>query len=130
MCFVILIVYCLSQEFVVCVVFCNETDSTANKSQNSVNKSNTGADLQHFPNNQMDSNVTTSKDSLSSSEKKEDVYTSDEEESLKQNTRQRTYHHKILTYLNSNKRASYYKRKLDAQEQKREELNTEKETSI
>ena len=43
---------------------------------------------------------------------------------------QRLYYQKNLTILNSNKRASYYKIKMAAQEQKREELNTEKETSF
>ena len=65
-----------------------------------------------------------------SSEKEEDAYTSDEEKHLKKNTRQRTYHQKNLTNFNSNKHASYYKKKLAAQEQKREELNTEKEASF
>ena len=65
----------------------NKTESTAKKLQHSDNKSNTSADLHHFPNDQMDSNVTTSKDSLYSFEKKEDAYTSDEEKRLKKNTR-------------------------------------------
>ena len=38
-------------------------DLTATKSQHSDNKSNASADLQHFPNDQSDSNVT-SQDSL------------------------------------------------------------------
>ena len=46
----------------------------ANKSQYSDNESNTSADLQHFSNDRLDSNVT-SKDSLFASEKKEDTYT-------------------------------------------------------
>ena len=121
----------LSPKFVVCAVFLNKTDSAANESQHSDNESNTSADHQHFPSNQMDSNVITSKDSLFSSEKKENAYTSDEEKRLKMNTRQRTYHQKnLVTNLNSKKRSFYCKRKLANQEQKREELNTEKETSF
>ena len=61
-------------------------DSTANESQHSDNESNTSADVQHFPNGQMDSNVT-STDSLFSSEKKEDASTIDEK-----NARKRTFH--------------------------------------
>ena len=64
-----------------------------------------------------------------SAEQKEDTYISDEDNTSKK-TRQRTYHQKNLTNLNSNKRSSYYKKKLAAQEQERKELNTEKEKSF
>ena len=104
-------------------------DSTANESQHSENNSNRSADLQHFPNDQTYSKVT-SKDSLFSSERKEDAYTSDDEKRFKKNIRQRMYHQTNLTALNSIKRSSYYKRKLATQEQKCEALNTEKKMSF
>ena len=52
-------------------------DLTVNKSQLSDDESNKNADLQHVPNNQADSDVT-SNDSLFASEKREDAYTIDE----------------------------------------------------
>ena len=73
-------------------------DSTANESQHSDNKSNTSVDLQHFPNDQLDSNAT-SKDSIFASEKKEDARTNDGKKNIKKNTKQGLYHQKNLTII-------------------------------
>ena len=103
-------------------------NSTANESQHSDNKSNTSADLQRFPNDQTDSNMT-SRDSLFPSEKKQDASTIKEKREMQKNIVQRSYHQENLTIINSQKRACYYKRKLAAQH-KHQEMNTEKETSF
>ena len=89
-------------------------DFTTNESQHGENKSNTSADLQHFPSHQTDSTVT-SKDSLFYSEKKEDASTIKGGKRMQLNMLQRLYYQKNLTILNYKKRTCYYKRKLVAQ---------------
>ena len=103
-------------------------DSTTNKSQHSDNESNTSADLEHFLNDQTDSNVK-SKIFLFSSEQKEDTSFIKRKKCTQKNIVQRLYHQKYPTIINSPKRASYYQRKLAGQH-KHEEMSTEKKTSF
>ena len=103
--------------------------STANETQHSDNKSNISAELLHFPNHQLDSNVT-SQDYLFAFEKKDKAHTNADKKRHQKNKNQRLNHQKNQKNINAQQRSSYCsKRKYEAKH-KHQEMNTKKETSF